>query len=171
MTDGREIKIGGKLLVPLRDADGGLWNIQIISDDGSKLFLPGRKKGLSFTDGPMAKDGPVLIAEGVATAKTLRQTTSLTTIAAIDSGNLFAVAAAVRAAHPEKPIIFAADNDHHLPRREKPLKAKDAARDVGGVVIAPQFAANDKGTDWNDVWVMQGKAAARAASRRPLPIR
>jgi putative DNA primase/helicase len=141
MTDGREIKIGGKLLVPLRDADGSLRNLQIISDNGSKIFLPGQKRGLSFTAGPMERDNPVLIAEGVATAKTLRNTTSLTTIAAIDSGNLFAVAAAVRAANPEKPIIFAADNDHQLPRREKPLpnvglaKASDAARDVGGVVI------------------------------------
>jgi hypothetical protein len=120
MTDG-EMKIGGKLPVPLRDADGKLWNLQIIDGDGSKLFLPGRKKGLSFVEGLLDDGGAVLIGEGVATMKTLRATTSLTTVAAIDSGNLLAVATSVRSAHPEKPVIFAADNDHQLPRREKPL--------------------------------------------------
>jgi putative DNA primase/helicase len=168
MTDG-EMKIGGTLLVLLRDADGKLWNLQIIDGDGSKLFLPGRKKGLSFVEGLLDDGGAVLIGEGVATMKTLRATTSLTTVAAIDSGNLLAVATSVRSAHPEKPVIFAADNDHQLPRREKPLpnlglvKARDAARDVCGVVVAPWFIPGEQGTDWNDVYVTQGKATARIA--------
>jgi hypothetical protein len=67
------------------------------------------------------------------------------------------------------PIIFAADNDHHLPRREPPLpnigrdKAMAAAAEVKGSVVLPRFDPADPGTDWNDLAARDGRAAVRAA--------
>lgn len=169
LGDDKQINLAGRLIVPLRDEDGTIWNIQAIGRDGGKLFLSGRKKGLSFTIGEIDSAKPILIGEGVATMGTLHNTTALTSVAAIDSGNLYAVAASLRTRYPETALIFAADNDHHLPRRTPPLpnvglvKARDAADAVGGVVVAPQFHPADKSTDWNDMRVTQGEAATRRA--------
>jgi phage/plasmid primase-like uncharacterized protein len=169
LGDNKQINLAGRLIVPLRDDDDRIWNIQAIGRDGSKLFLPGRKMGLSFTVGDIDPAKPIMIGEGVATMATLSNTTSLTSVAALDSGNLHAVAASLRARYPETALIFAADNDHHLPRRTPPLpnvgleKAKVAADAVGGVVVVPQFDPADKGTDWNDLRVTQGEVATRKA--------
>ena len=165
----------GELLVPMRDIDGRLWSVQTITPDGGKLFRrEGRKQGTHALLGDLQPGAPVVIAEGFATAATLRETTSLTTVVAFDSGNLMDVARAYRERDPERPIIFAADNDHHLPRRDPPspnvglTKATEAAAAVKGIVLAPSFAPTDKGTDWNDYAAQHGKPAIRAQAQAAL---
>jgi len=79
---------------------------------------------------------------------------------ALDTSNLMAVATALREQDPARLIYMAADNDHHLPLRAKPLpnagreKAEAAAAAVGATVLLPEPAADQvakgKGTDWND---------------------
>jgi phage/plasmid primase-like uncharacterized protein len=174
--DGRTVRvpITGKLVAPMRDADGHLHNLQFIDRSGDKRFLQGRKKGLMASIGDRtAPDQPLIIAEGFATAATLHSTTALSAIVAFDAGNLTSVAEMIRQKQPTRPIIIAADNDHHAPRRTPPLpnvgleKARIAAERVGGIVVAPPFDAADKGTDWNDyaakfskeTWVAAGRAA------------
>ena len=64
----------------------------------------------------------VVIAEGYATAATIAKNANVTAIAAFDSGNLLAVATALRERYKDKPIIIAGDDDHRLennPGREK----------------------------------------------------
>ena len=109
----------------------------------------------------------------------MREATGLATVVAFDSGNLLDVARAFRERDPQRPIVIAADNDHHLPLKEVPLpnvgqvKATAAAEAVSGVVLTPGFAQGDKGTDWNDYAAQHGKAAVRAqaqAALRPLGI-
>ena len=160
----------GNLLVPMRDADGKLWGVQTIKPDGSKLYMAGGKKqGMHALLGELQPGQPLVIAEGFATAATMREVTGLALPVAVafDSGNLMEVARAYRERHPALPIVIAADNDHHLPRRDSPLpnvgavKAAAAAQEVGGVVLQPAFAQNDKGTDWNDHAAQHGKAAVR----------
>jgi len=56
-------------------------------------------------------DGALLIAEGYATAATVHQATGFATVAAMNCGNLFAVAKAQREKFPDREIIIAADND------------------------------------------------------------
>jgi phage/plasmid primase-like uncharacterized protein len=160
----------GRLLVPMEDAEGRLWGVQTIAPNGTKLFAKGgRKQGLHAVLGELRPGAPILIAEGFATAATLHRATGLTVIAAFDSGNLAAVARAYRARDPAMPMIFAADNDHHLPRREPPLpnvgrdKAMAAAAEVKGSVVLPRFDPADPGTDWNDLAARDGRAAVRAA--------
>ncbi len=156
------------LLIPMRDATGKIWSIQTIGQDGGKLYLKnGRKVGTHAVLGRAAPGSPIVIAEGYATAATLREVTGLPTIAAFDSGNLLEVAKAYRAADPTRPIIFASDNDHHLPRRDAPLpnvgmeKASAAAEAVGGVLLLPTFTPADQGTDWNDYAAQHGRQALR----------
>ena len=140
--------------------------MQIITLDGRKLFMrDGRKHGTHAVLGELQPGAPVVIAEGFATAATIREATGLAAIVAFDSGNLMEVACAIRQRDPERPIIFAADNDHHLPRRPVPLpnigleKGTAAAGAVQGIVLSPTFAQADKGTDWNDYAAQHGKAA------------
>ena len=165
----------GNLLVPMRDADGRLWGLQSIDAEGRKLFMRGgRKLGLHALLGAQEPGQPVVIAEGYATAATLREITGLATIAAFDSGNLLDVARAVRERDPARRIVIAADNDHHLPRLAVPLpnvgmeKAATAAEAVGALVMAPRFTPADKGTDWNDYAGQHGKEAMRAIAQAEL---
>ena len=166
----------GNLLVPMQDADGRIWNLQTIKPDGTKLFgvvtrgedgkperIGGRKQGLYAVIGGLEWGKPVAIAEGFATAATITELAGLPSIVAFDSGNLRLVAQAIRAEDQSRQIVFAADNDHHLPRRSPPLpnigvgKAHEAAREVGGVVLAPKFESHESGTDWNDYAAQHGR--------------
>lgn len=159
----------GNLLVPMHDVDRRLWGVQKINEAGKKLFMrDGRKQGTHTLLGELQPGAPLVIAEGVATAATIREATGLATVAAFDSGNLELVARAFRDQDPARPIIIAGDNDHHLPRRDTPLsnvgleKATAAAQAVAGIVLTPTFATADKGTDWNDYAAQHGRAAVRA---------
>ncbi len=158
----------GNLLVPMRDVDGKLWGVQTITPDGSKLYMAGGKKqGTHALLGELRPGQPLVIAEGFATAATVREVTGLTVAVAFDSANLVEVARAYRERDPARPIVIAADNDHHLPRRDPPLpnvgkvKAAAAAQEVSGAVLQPAFAPSDAGTDWNDYAAQHGKTAVR----------
>lgn len=159
----------GNLLVPMQDAAGRLWGVQTIAPDGGKLFMrDGRKTGTFAVLGEMRDERqPLVIAEGFATAATVREATGLPVVVAFDAGNLAPVAEAIRARDPARPLIFAADNDHHLPRRPIPLpnagleKARVAAAEVDGLVMPPAFGDGDPGTDWNDFAKQHGLDATR----------
>lgn len=117
----------------------------------------------------------MIVAEGYATGATVHRATGMAVAVAFTS-NLMAVAVALRDQDPARPIYLAADNDHHLPERAKPLpnagreKAEAAAAAVGGTVLLPEPVAGQvaegKGTDWNDYEASHGRAAIRAALRR-----
>ena len=165
----------GNLLVPMHDVDRRLWGVQKINEAGKKLFMrDGRKQGTHTLLGELQPGAPLVIAEGVATAATIREATGFATAAAFDSGNLELVARDFRERDPARPIIIAGDNDHHLPRRHDPLpnvgleKAAAAARAVAGIVLTPTFAPTDNGTDWNDYAAQHGKASLRTQIEKEL---
>nr|AFK88985.1 aldehyde dehydrogenase [Acetobacter pasteurianus] len=168
-SHGLRIDTRGNLLVPMRGPDGKLWNLQTITPDGQKRFMKdGRKAGTSAPLGSIGDKGPIVVAEGYATAATMKEATGLPTVAAFDSGNLKSVVTSLKENNPDRLIIVAGDNDHHLPRRaENPLpnvgkeKATEAAKAVDGVLLLPDFSADDKGTDWNDIAAAKGKSAVR----------
>ena len=170
---GARVDRRGNLLIPMRDAAGTLWSLQTIraeTDSGQprKTYLKGgRRAGTHALLGELRGDGPLIIAEGFATAATLREATGLPVAVAFDSGNLAAVAAAYRKLSGDRTIILAGDNDHHLPRQTPPLPnvgavtATAAAEAVGGVPLLPSFGSGETGTDWNDVAATKGLAAVR----------
>jgi phage/plasmid primase-like uncharacterized protein len=164
----------GNLLVPLRDINGALRNVQTITADGTKLYLAGAQKMGSFhLLGDLEPGRPVAIAEGYATAATVHQALGMSVAVALDTSNLAAVALALRQADPDRPIYMAADNDHHLPLRDPPRpnagkeKAAAAAAIVGARILlppaVPEQVAAGKGTDWNDYGAHYGQAAVAVA--------
>jgi phage/plasmid primase-like uncharacterized protein len=170
----RQIDIAGRLLVPLRNADGEIRNVQTIAPDGTKLYLKGAQKiGTFHLLGDLRPGEPVAIAEGYATAATVHRATGTAVAVALDTSNLTAVALALRQDDPDRPLYMAADNDHHLPLRDPPLpntgkeKAEAAALCVGARVLlapeAPAQAAIGKGTDWNDYEAVYGRRTVEAA--------
>lgn len=142
---------GQKTYIPAFDADGTQWTMQYIQEDGTKRFAKDSKKeGCFHPVGGMdalAAAPALVISEGYATAAQVAEAVGHATVAAFDSGNLEAVAKALHAKFPEKPIIIAGDDDRHLvmthgnnPGREK---AEAAARAVGGQAIFPIFAPTE----------------------------
>lgn len=163
----------GRLLVPVQDEAGTVWSVQGIGADGFKQFQENsRVEGGHFVIGDLDSPGPLLIAEGYATAATVHELTGQPAIVAFNAGNLPRVADIYRSRFPERLIIIGGDDDRHsagetLPDgRPKPNvgreKAEEAAAAIGGQAIFPVFPADDKGTDWNDLAQPKGRERARA---------
>jgi phage/plasmid primase-like uncharacterized protein len=163
----------GDLVVPLRDADGILRNVQRIGPDGQKRFLKeAAVSGLAWIRGTLpASGGDVVICEGMATAATLAALSGAPVVAAMNAGNLGVVAAWVREQCPEARILIAADDDRWerdgTPRPAEKnvgmVKAAVAAAAVRGLVAAPVFSdVASRGTDWNDLLCEEGEMSARA---------
>jgi putative DNA primase/helicase len=156
----------GRLLVPVRDTDGKIWTLQHIGAGGLKLFHEdGRVEGGHYVIGDLDRPGPLLIAEGYATAATVHELTGLPAIAAFNAGNLAAVAQAYRARHADRPVYIAGDNDHRRETEGKPNvgreKAEQAAALISGFALLPAFQEQDAGSDWNDLVRGEGRDSAR----------
>lgn len=173
----------GVAFVPVRNADGKLWNIQTIylqkPADGSsdKRFLKGgRKSGLwhlidgNSGDGDSASPAPdvLLIAEGYATAASLFEATGHPVAVAFDAGNLLHVAKALRQRYPAALLVPCGDDDAqtmatkgHNPGRDK---ATAAARAVGGLAVFPS-GLPEGGSDFNDQYLYIGGTAGLDAVR------
>lgn len=146
---------GELLLVPLRDIDGNLVNLQIINGAGEKRFLKGGLiTGCFALTGAieLPSDGEVYIAEGFATAATIASTLLLPVVAAMNAGNLKSVALAIRNTYPRLAIVIAADNDHRTPGNPGIKKGTEAARAVQGALSWPSacMAQDCRCTDFND---------------------
>ena len=185
----------GQLLVPARDVDGTLRSVQSIDAHGRKSFPRGGQVTGAFAMlnaewlDPSASELPLIVVEGYATGATLAAETRAPVAVAFHAGNLAPVARALHARYPERNLVLAGDDDHHRPRergpdgRPKPNvgreKAKAAAAEVGGVAIFPRFAAQDRGTDWNDLrqekgaaeFLRQFRGALASAERQLLATR
>ncbi|HCT8266354.1 zincin-like metallopeptidase domain-containing protein [Escherichia coli] len=142
---------GQKTYIPAYDADGKQWTMQYIQEDGTKRFAKdSRKEGCFHVVGGMdalAAASALVIGEGYATAATVAEALGHATVAAFDSGNLQAVAEALHAKFPDKPVVIAGDDDRQVqitqgvnPGR---TKAQEAAKAVGGKAIFPIFAPGE----------------------------
>ncbi len=95
----------GDLLVPGRDAEGHIHTLQTITPDGKLFEKGGLKAGMFHTidsGEKIAKGGPILIAEGYATAASAHMASNMPTVAAFDASNLEPVAKALKAKYPQK---------------------------------------------------------------------
>ena len=147
----------GALLVPLIDADGTLHSLQFIGPGGAKRFFTGGRVAGCFFPLADRTDGPLVIAEGVATAASIFEATGWATVAAMHAGNLLAVAKALRAKWPNREIVVAADNDQFTPGNPGVTKATESAKAIGARRAVPQFAdVTTKGTDFNDLHQLEG---------------
>jgi phage/plasmid primase-like uncharacterized protein len=158
-------KDGETLFVPLMDANGKQWSEQYIRGDGTKrLASEARKEGcFHVIDGfDRLKDANVFVlAEGYSTAATIHEShnarVKVAVVAAVDAGNLPAVAKALRSEYPNVPIVIAGDDDRPLQQRENKNPGRSgalaAAETVNGVAVFPTFDPKDDTTltDFNDL--------------------
>ena len=145
---------GGMLILPITGFDGDLRGVQTISPTGEKRFTKGMHKQGAFirTDGMPSPDSRLLICEGWATGQTLAALSpGACVIAALDAGNLQAVAVEARRRFPRIDLVVAADSD--------PVgmeKAKAAAEASRARWIWPRFPKDAPAglSDFNDwhVW-------------------
>lgn len=159
---------GGLLLVPMRDADGVLWNVERISPEAGaakKGLFGGRRKGLFHPIGDYQEGGALVICEGFATGASIREATGHPVAVAFNAGNLEAVALALRAKFPRARLILAADDDWKRTEGNIGMdKATAAARAVGGRLAMPRFPKDcrpDDATDFNDLHALAGLEAVR----------
>lgn len=135
---------GNRLLVPMVDADGVLWNVQAIGPHGTKRFAKGgRQAGLFCLIG---KPGAVLlVGEGFATCAAARRATGYAAAVGFSAANLMATAQAMATGYPDADLVILADDDAHLVEHPTIKKnvgmeaARAAALAVGGrLAIPPQ---------------------------------
>ena len=150
----------GALVVPMRDNFGTLHSLQFIQPDGEKRFLTGGRVKGCYT-GLGKPQGRIYIAEGYATAATVRAATGDAVAVAFNAGNLEPVAIALRERFPDVEIIIAADNDNLTNGNPGMTKAAAAARAVGAAVVAPAAG------DFNDLLVQAGTEAVKSAVTNP----
>jgi putative DNA primase/helicase len=163
-SHGARIATNGALLVPMRDADGKLWNVERINpqDFADKRGLPsGRRKGCYHAIGKPA--GSVVVCEGFATGASIHEATGLAVAVAFNAGNLMPVATALRKKYPALRIILAADDDWRTDGNPGMTQATAAAQAVGGQLAVPVFPADrpEKATDFNDLHTLADTDAVR----------
>jgi putative DNA primase/helicase len=161
----------GQLIVPAYDAEGRLKTLQFIDPDGTKKFLPGGEKSGSYHLIPPddRKLYPVIdlviLSEGYATGATIHEALvgKYPVAVCFDANNLKEVAKAIRERCPDMQIVICADNDAGKEVNTGLEKAKDAARAVGGIVIAPKFNGQhgQKLSDFNDLYNASGVMTCR----------
>lgn len=137
----------GTIAIPMRDADGQLFNFQFIFAAGAKKFIKhGRKKGLNhrFGDFDSEHDFPLVVCEGYATAASCHMATGWPCAVAWDCGNLLEVALQLRTQYPGKGIIIAGDDDSETKDNPGRAKALEAAKAVQGAAVFPGFAGVPK---------------------------
>ncbi|WP_165176904.1 DUF927 domain-containing protein [Desulfovibrio sp. ZJ369] len=165
----------GRLIVPVANPSGQIQSLQFIlpekpANNPDKFFLKGGKTSGGFFSLPArddAQDGPLLIAEGYATAASLHLATGYAVLVAFTAGNLEAVARTARSIHPDRELVLCADNDCETAKPDgtpwNPGKeaAARAARAVGGkLAVCP--AHEGRATDFNDLHRLRSLEAVRA---------
>ncbi len=168
----------GMLLVPLRDANGRLWNLQRIAPQKpaqgtDKLFLKGgRKSGLFHLAGEPTNAPALLVCEGAATGFSLHEATGLPTVIAFDAGNLIHVCKALHAAHLRAVMLVCGDDDglqHADNKNPGHDGAVNAANAIGARWVLPNREHLPKyGSDFNDAHVHAGIEAVKTTIENAL---
>lgn len=133
-------ELDGKLLIPMLDGQGKLWNLQRIGEDGSKRFLRGgRTDGLFCIIGHASGDARTwCIGEGYATMAAVHRASGFPCIACFSAKNMAAVARLWNAARPDLHFIICADDDSDNPNGNVGLKAAEAvAAEIGAKLALP----------------------------------
>jgi putative DNA primase/helicase len=165
-------QLTGRLLVVPVKKNGVLTTLELIDGDKRKTALAGRGSkvgGYWATEPLLDAVDTLLIGEGVATALSSREASRHPAIAALSSGNLLAVAKAMRERYPAAVLVILADlvkatgaPDPH---------AIEAARLVGGKLAVPHFGENrdPNATDFNDMALTYGAEAVKRVIANASP--
>lgn len=151
----RARQIGTGLVLDIRDINGELSSLQFIQPDGSKKLMSGGAKQERFIP-VTANSNPeaVLICEGWATGATLAESQpGAMVVAAIDAGNLPAVAVAIRQRWPACDLIICGDDDRNTEGNPGATAARKAAELSAARLALPEWpeGSPDNLSDFNDL--------------------
>jgi len=165
----------GRLIVPLFAEDGSLSSLQYIGEE--KRYHPGAvTRGCSWALGDL-DGGTIFVAEGFATAATIREVSNRPVVIAYSANNLPEIVRQLRERHgAQQDIVIVADNDASGVGRNKADEA--AAKHGARIVMPPDLGdANDfhlSGHDLHsllfppaDDWLVH----ADDFSQQPAPIK
>lgn len=158
----------GCLIIPITLGEK-LYSIQRIKNEGEflingepignkKNLTGGRKKGCYYKIN--GDDGLVCVCEGYATGSSIWQATGATVYCAIDSGNLYEVAAYVKNNHQDSRIIICADNDFKTTGNAGITKGTQTSQALMLELIHPSDECGL--VDFNDVHCELGLDAVKA---------
>ena len=163
----------GGLVVPARDAGGNLRSLQFINRHGGERMLTGDVESGSMhmiDPNKEASSGPIIVAEGYASAASLHEATGRPVACAFDARNFKPVAEALREKYPEAGIVIAADDNLAKGRSASLDRGREAAEAVGGEFVAPRFTKAHRvgwtrapAESFNDLARVRGKAAVGEA--------
>lgn len=170
---GTRVEPDGFLIVPMRDTNGKLWNIERINPANfkdKKGLLGGRRTGLYYSIGK--PKGVLIVCEGFATGASIHEATGDAVAVAFNAGNLREVAQALHSKYPKLRLILASDDDAFTDGNPGITKATEAARAVGGYLTKPDFGAqrSEAETDFNDLHQREGLAAVKACIDAAAPV-
>ena len=174
---GGDLLAGRLLVVPIKQR-GCLSTLELIDESGRKAALYGRgsKEGGYWATGRLPDgDGDgltLLIGEGVATCLSASEATGHPAIAAQSSGNLPAVAKAMRERYPAAALVILADLVKATGNPDP--HAIEAAQSVCDKLAIPDFGSkrNPNMTDCNDMAVICGpEAVAACIANAQIPAR
>lgn len=148
------LQFGDRLIVPMTDIFGKVWNCQSIYPDGEKRYLTGARKkgafwssGIDLSLGGGAAPKTICIGEGVATMIAVHAATGFLAVAAMDTSGLLPVATAIRRRWPDTKLIISADDDRKtelkIGRNPGMAAAEIAAAAVNGLLATPILGSDD----------------------------
>ncbi|ALP62810.1 VapE domain-containing protein [Paraburkholderia caribensis] len=144
-AEGVRFAADGDVLVPMFNYPDGyrLVGLQKITSTGAKRFNKGmEKKGALFLLGDINADSKVvLVAEGYATARSIRMATDgvVPVMVCFDAGNIMAAARYLRDTYAGIHVMFCADDDWQIERRLRDHLAEEFGYvgeiEIGGEAI------------------------------------
>lgn len=150
----------GRLTVPVLSPGGAVQSLQFIDHDGVKTFFhEARARDGRFYLGEPVNGVPIVIAEGFATAASIRETAAVVVVAAFSGGNLKPVAADLRRRFPLSRIVIAGDLDANDRGRAYAEAAKAACEPAA--LALPAFTDRRAKGDFNDLHQAEGADAVK----------
>ena len=157
--------LAGRILIAPVKVGGKLSTLEMIDGDGRKSALAGGVKAGGYWAAHKLPDAPnvVLIAEGVATARSACQCTGYPAIASLSVGQMEVAARAMRERYPDASLVLLADLDKVS--GEPHETAVTAAQALGARLAVPAFEGDRQPdqTDFNDMHAARGAEAVKAA--------
>ena len=170
-SHGARLDRDGRMVLPVYDGERRFQSLQFIDEKGDKRFLPGSAmKGGRLMLGNATEGGPLVLAEGFATAASVREATGFAAVVAFSGSNLKDVAVDLAGRFPQNRLIVAGDVDERGQGRIYAEVTRDACR--GSIAVYPAFADERPEGDWNDLMQAEGgdevKRQIEAALAPPL---
>lgn len=156
--------LAGRVLIAPVKVGGKVSTAELIDETGRKSAVyGGMKTGGYWATQPLPDDlDTLLIGEGVATVLSASEATGFHAIATLSSGNLEAVAVAMRGKYPAARLVILGD----LGNGQE--KAEFAANAVSGFLALPQFGEDElihgkAPSDFNDLAALNGPESVKRA--------